>query len=135
MSKIIKYDCDVFPLKIWVCVEPSLQQLQNRFVILEDDNVTESEFDDDTIKPYWGACRITVIEKKTRHTGSLVVINRPDTLDLRQIVHEISHAYDDYVRLLGLEPVGETRAYVTEWIFDMVYKTVYKELNVSPKNN
>ena len=130
MSKIYKFDCDIFPLKIWVAVQPSLQQLQKRFAILDDDNVTEKEFDKDSIKPYWGACRISVVEKESRHVGSIIIVMHPDAYSDRTLVHESCHACDDFILLLDLDVVGETRAYLTEWIFDRAKSVIDKELDV-----
>lgn len=130
MSKVYKFDCDVFPLKLWVSVEPTFEQLQKRFRILEDDNVTEKEFDKDSIKPYWGACRITVVDKATHDVGSLIVISHPASYSERTLVHECCHACDDFIDLLNLDVYGETRAYLTEWMYDKAKKVIDKELDV-----
>ena len=125
MGKIFKFDPQIYPLMVWVTVKPTISQLSERFVILKEDNVTEVEITDDSIKPYWGACRLTVIEKETRHTGSLIAIMRPNACTDRTLVHEASHAYDDFADLLNLPYDGETRSYLTEWIFQMA-KDVFK---------
>lgn len=121
MSKIYEFNPEVYPLKLWFAISPSLQQLQSRFRKLDDDYCSEKGMSEDTIKPYWGAYRVAVVEKKTNKHGSLIVIQYPEHCDVATLCHEVSHAYDDFVELLGLPEVGETRAYLQEWMFSKCY--------------
>ena len=127
-GSIFRFNNEVFPLSLWVVVKPSIEELKETFEILEDDGVTVSPLTDDRIKEYWSACRITVVHKKTRETGSLIAILIPSKVTMGTITHEVSHAYDDYVQLLNLEATGETRAYLSEWMADKVYGVLRKKV-------
>ena len=122
MGKIFEFDSQVYPLMVWVCVEPAITILKNRFEVMDEDDETKfNPFTDDTIRPYWGACRITVREIKTGKVGCLIAIMHPSSVTVGQIAHEGCHAYDDFCVLLKLPSTGEARAYLTEWITDRVY--------------
>ena len=122
MGKIFDFDCQIYPLRLWVSVEPSIEECKRRFEVMDDDDETKfARFTDDTIKPYWGACRITVSEYKTGRVGCLIAIMHTSSVTVGQIAHEASHAYDDFAMLLKLPYTGEARAYLTEWITDRVY--------------
>ena len=122
MGKILEFNCQIYPLSLWVSIEPSIEELKKRFLVMDDDDESKfNAFTDKTIKPYWAACRITVKDIKTGHIGCLVAIIYPKSTTAGQIAHEASHAYDDFAMLLGLPYSGETRSYLTEWFVDTVY--------------
>lgn len=120
-GKLYKFDPEIFPLKIWVCMKPDLKKMAATFDIIDDDYRGWHEWGNDEIEPYWGACRITVREKKTGDTGCLLMYIVMSEFTPGQVAHEVSHAYDDFVAMLKVEAVGETRAYVTEWMVDKVW--------------
>lgn len=122
MGKIFEFDCQVYPLRIWVSVKPSIDECMKRFEVMDDDDDTKFDpFTDETIKSYWGACRITVRETASSKIGCLIAIMYPRSTTVGQVAHEASHAYDDFASLLNLPLTGETRSYLTEWIADRVW--------------
>lgn len=129
MTDIYEFNPQIYPLRIWVTKKPSIEALKKRFDVLDDDNVTTLPFEDDTIKPYWGAARITVIDKQNNHTGCLIVIMVPQKCSVGVVAHEASHAYDDFIGLLDLPATGECRAYLTEWIADRIWEVKTGKVN------
>lgn len=123
MGKIYEFDCQVYPLRLWVVVKPRIEELMARYEVMDDDDFTKFEpFDKDTIKPYWGACNICVREKVTGRVGCLIAIMIPLSTTVGQVAHESCHAYDWFSELLNLLTGGETRAYLTDWIAERVWE-------------
>lgn len=123
MGKIFEFDCQVYPLRLWVVVKPRIEELIARFEIIDEDDYTKFEpFDENTIKPYWGACNICVRDKGTGLVGCLIAVMRPLSTTVGLVAHESSHAYDWFSELLNISQYGETRAYLTEWIANRVWE-------------
>lgn len=118
---IYEFDNQVFPLALWVSVQPDIPTIKSRFKLVEgDDYDTLRELRDEDVHGNWAAYRMTVAAKDNATYGCLCVLNYPSEYNGALIAHEASHAYDDFAGILGLPQTGETRAYVTEWIFSRI---------------
>lgn len=127
-KKVFRYDPLVFPLKLWVCFRPDLSKIKRMFDVLDENNYVDYKpITEDDIKPYWGACRLTVRHKASMDTGCLLLFMAMNEFNEGMVVHEVNHAYDEFAEILKIPFDGETRSYLTEWMTNRVYEAYRKE--------
>lgn len=127
MTKIHEFDPVIYPCKLFVVLNPTIEDLSGKFYSLTDE-MERLKFDNDTIgrDRFIVASTFPVADKKTGWIGSLVCIYKNNKLDVRTICHESVHCADFFAENFGI-PTGEFNngepyAYLTGWIADCIWK-------------
>lgn len=125
--KIYMFDPVIYPLKLWVAVEPNPQDIIGKFYGILDgsyDEVTaftEKDFEKDG---YTDATTYQV--RRDGKAGALVIIWRPKCFGINGISHEASHVTDLMCEYLGVSGFtfndGEARAYFNGWVAECLDK-------------
>lgn len=126
-----EYDPVIYPLKLWVAVNPTLKQVQAEFDGLNA-NKEIVEFDEQSLNKDGGVVATTypVAHRKTRQGGLLVYVFMPKHFQIRNITHEAAHCADFICEMLGVTmnsyDNGEAYAYLIGWIAECCEKATKK---------
>ena len=120
-----EYDPIIYPIKIWVSVNPHHTQVERRFYVVNENNEVQ-EFDQHILAD--DNCTIAttfpVSDKKNYQAGLLVHIYREKRFTINYIAHESSHCADFFAEKLGLTTGvfhdGEAYAYLIGWIAESI---------------
>jgi hypothetical protein len=128
---ILKEFESIYHVKLWVCVENELKNLNGLFY--DSDDGKDLNFEN--YKKY-EALAIMCCERKTDNYGVLIIF-LPKFLKTEIIAHEASHAVGYICNHTGLEMnYGEATAYLMEWIVKCCLETKKEYLkNKQSKNN
>lgn len=126
MGRIFEFDPQIYPTRLWVCVKPTFEEIDEKFYFLSEDG---EEVVDDAKKEFQRspsaiATCYPVCDMESLWKGILVVIWRRREVRSGVIAHESSHATDWLDDRLGLGGHsfndGEPRAYYAQWVANCI---------------
>jgi hypothetical protein len=126
-SQIYEFNPQVYPFRLWVCINPSLEDLQDKYYALTD-NMERTDFTPDTWNrdTFCIATCIPVSDKESGWVGILCSIFRKDKMSVGVTAHEASHISDFISDSFGVGGFsfddGEARAYIVQWAADCIWK-------------
>lgn len=126
-TKIHEFDPVIYPFRLWVAINPTLEEIRNKFYALNNDmelvDITEQVFKYDRFSV--STC-YPVTDKESKWIGILCGIYKPKNMTTGVIAHEASHITDFLCERLGIQGFdfdgGEARAYIVQWAADCIEK-------------
>ena len=126
-GKIHEFDPVIYPFRIWVSINPSLEEVSEKFYGLTDEmervDIDEKWLDEDRFKI---ATTSPVSIKKDGWCGLLVCIHKPKVMNTGVIAHESVHCADFVCEQFGITTGsfenGEAYAYLVQWIAGCIEK-------------
>ena len=126
--KIYEFDPQIYPTRLWVAINPSLDDVKDVFGFLDEDG---KEVNTDTAFTHSAstiAQTYSVYNKESHWKGCFVAIWRKADTGCGVISHETSHCadwLDDEIGGLGgvdgaLFNTGEPRAYYVQWLAEKI---------------
>lgn len=128
-SKIFEYDPVIYPMRLYVAINPPFEKVDKIFYFLDNDG----EVVDDARKEYenhWTAIATTfmVAHKKDGWKGCLVVIWKKSQCGAGICAHEATHVYDWLDNEIGLNcqefSNDEPKAYMVQWIANCIERVL-----------
>ena len=134
--RIHKFE-NIYPRVFWIACTNECEKLLSKFVFFTNiepwdtvnDNILEDleEADTQTI-----ASCYAVLEKSTGKLGILLVISRPEDVNMDIAAHEAVHIADYYFDVCGLRSQGfedgnEAYAYLVGWVAGCISNVLIKE--------
>ena len=124
-NKIREFSPVVYPFRLWVGVNPSYEEVENKFyalnTVMERIPMTPDIYHTDT---FIVARNIVVCSKNDGWIGIFIPIYKPRLMSVGKIAHEASHCTDFMCEKFGVGghdfEGGEARAYFTEWVADCI---------------
>lgn len=127
MSKIFEFDPQIYPTRLWVCVNPSFDDVNDKFYFLDDksENIIDDYSRKDFEKHFLAvATSFSVVDKKSAFKGIFVAIWKKKCVGCGVIAHESTHATDWLWEQLDMRGYsfneGEPRAYYTQWVANSI---------------
>lgn len=131
-TTIHEYDSVIYPLHLWVAINPTFKELSNKFLAITE-NGEVLEFIEDNIPDSTQTIATTfkVVNKKSGIGGPFVLIFQPKRINVKYIAHEATHATDFFAEALGISSGsfehGEAYAYLVGWVADCIERTTKKK--------
>ena len=125
MTQIYEFDPVIYPFRLWVAVNPSPDEIKEKFYGFTTDN-ERVEIQDDLNDCFKIATTTIVSDKKSGWVGCFVSIWKPKQMDVKTIAHEASHVADFISEQFGITmdsfENGEAKAYLVGWAADCIEK-------------
>lgn len=111
-----KYENEIYPFKVWVAIAQDRDEILKKFVDYIDGNPLKDIPQTDFVQ--------YVEEIETENYGALIVFYDESRLTHRTVTHEVVHAVEGLLQIIGNElSGGEQTAYLAGWIADCCEKT------------
>lgn len=129
MKKAIIHEFDpvIYPFRLWVSVNPSHEDISEKFYALTEDmdrmDISKDQFDHDRFSI---ATTCPVSDKESGWIGTIVCIWIPKRFTINQLCHESAHVSDYCFGRFGMGNRsfvdGEPYAYFIGWIAECIEK-------------
>lgn len=125
--QIHEFNPTIYPFRLWVGINLSLGDMQNKFYALTD-KMERTDFTSEVLgnNTFTIATCYPVSDKKSGWIGIFCGIFRKDRLSVGVAAHEASHITDfisDSFELGGFNfNNGEARAYLVQWAADCIWQ-------------
>ncbi len=122
---IHEYNPNVYPFRLWVSVNPTFEEISERFYGI-DVNMDKVVISQDQCHPdrFVVARTLTVCDKKNGWIGCFVGIYRRGSLKTSNICHEAAHCADFVCEQFGIKSRtfddGEAYAYLVGWVAECI---------------
>lgn len=129
--KVLKFDPQVYPFKVWVAQGVDFEYMSNNFYALVDG------FAVDITKEMWSEQPhnkiMTVYPVATRDSllvGAIAIVRQPKDVGVKTMAHEATHITDLMCEELGIDGCnysysgGEARAYFAGWVAECIDKAL-----------
>ena len=124
--QIHEFSPTIYPFRLWVSVNPSFEDVKDKFWLLNNDN---ERIDFDAKKSWNSTTTIAscypVSDKESGRIGIFCGVFRKDRLSVGVAAHEASHITDFISDSFGLNSFnfddGEARAYLVEWAANCIW--------------
>ena len=124
--QIHEFSPTIYPFKLWVSVNPSFEDVKDKFWLLNNDN---ERIDFDAEKSWNSTTTVAscypVSDKESGWIGIFCRVFRKDRLSVGVAAHEASHITDFISDSFGLSGFnfddGEARAYLVEWAANCIW--------------
>lgn len=128
-GKIHEFNPIIYPTRLWVSYLPDARMVDKIFLFLDDDDEVVENTREEISKHSTAICTtFSVVEKKTKWMGCLVIIFRKAEADVGIIAHEAGHCTDWLCDHLGVSGFsfreGEARQYYTQWVANCIDKVL-----------
>lgn len=130
--KIYEYSNEIYPQELFVCFNPTEQQINDNFGYTEYDSAHLVGLGKQTFGCTYGS----IFSRNNDKIGVLVAFNgKPD---ISEIAHEATHVLDEMMSYIGLEYVSENNnnehmAYLMQWIVKNINDAVTAEFSKKKK--
>ena len=122
---IHEFDPVIYPFRLWVSVNPTYEQISEKFYALTEDmgrmDIDKHQFDHDIFSI---ATTCPVSDKKSGWIGCIVNIWKPNRFTIKELCHESSHVSDYCFEEFGMTTRcfkdGEPYAYFIGWIANCI---------------
>lgn len=120
---------DIYPITLFISIDESFEDLENRFQLYLTDMKTKSSFGVINNDGYTVATTSFVKENDTSFCGPLIIVYNIEEFSTKVIAHESIHAADIYCDQLGIYTQGfndgnESYAYLVGYIANCIDETV-----------
>lgn len=124
------FDPVIYPFKIWITKDATLDEIDRQFVAISDDGEEGLPFKKHHVLPdgITADARTYVVgNKKSGYQGCLVYLTKKTALKI--LSHEACHCADWLFEQIGDDEEhtfrnGEPYAYYQSWVFECLYKTL-----------
>lgn len=128
-GRIYEFDPVIYPTRVWIAVSPEFRTVDRTFQFLnEDDEVMDYQKEDFDGQRYAIATTYSVVHRKSRWMGCLVVIFKPKDCNAGIMAHESGHCTDWMCDQFGVSGFsykdGEARQYYAQWVANSIYKVL-----------
>ena len=119
--QIHEFDPVIYPTRLWVAINPALEQISEKFYGL-DSNIDKFDIDHDYFDPTFITIAKTypVFDKQSKWIGLFVGIYKKGQCGSGVVSHESVHVADFICEQLGVSngkfEDGEAYAYLVQWI-------------------
>jgi hypothetical protein len=121
MAKIYRFDPKIYPLQLWIAINPSIKEVTRLLYFLNNNNEVVNIREEDLVGCGDNDARTFVVSSRLMGVrGCFINMLRIKSCDASVMAHEACHVADYFAQCLGFEPKtfenGEPYAYLVGWV-------------------